>query len=375
MKIVLSANTDWYLYNFRLSLVQELTRRGHEVLLISPAGRYGEKLLAMGYRWLAIPMDRRSLNPFKELYLLLWMKALFKREKVDLIHGMTIKSAVYGALAARLAGVHARVLAVTGMGYVFTSNHFRARALRPVLRSLFKIALAGSGTRLILQNADDVALFQAAGLYDPAKVRVIPGSGVNCERFRPPADRQERGELRVLLAARLVRDKGVVEFVKAALQLRREGRQLTFLLAGAPDPGNPSSIDQGELEDWARQGAVTWLGHVDDMEGLLATIDIMVLPSYREGLPKGLIEAAACGIALVTTDVPGCREVVTDEVDGLLIPVRDSGAIARAVARLQDDFQLRMRLGEAARKKVAEVFNENIIIGSTIAVYEEIFPG
>ena len=372
---MLSANTDWYLYNFRLSLVQELTRRGHEVLLISPAGRYGEKLLAMGYRWLAIPMDRRSLNPFKELYLLLWMKALFKREKVDLIHGMTIKSAVYGALAARLAGVHARVLAVTGMGYVFTSNHFRARALRPVLRSLFKIALAGSGTRLILQNADDVALFQAAGLYDPAKVRVIPGSGVNCERFRPPADRQERGELRVLLAARLVRDKGVVEFVKAALQLRREGRQLTFLLAGAPDPGNPSSIDQGELEDWARQGAVTWLGHVDDMEGLLATIDIMVLPSYREGLPKGLIEAAACGIALVTTDVPGCREVVTDEVDGLLIPVRDSGAIARAVARLQDDFQLRMRLGEAARKKVAEVFNENIIIGSTIAVYEEIFPG
>ena len=375
MKIVLSANTDWYLYNFRLSLVQELTRRGHEVLLISPAGRYGEKLLAMGYRWLAIPMDRRSLNPFKELYLLLWMKALFKREKVDLIHGMTIKSAVDGALAARLAGVHARVLAVTGMGYVFTSNHFRARALRPVLRSLFKIALAGSGTRLILQNADDVALFQAAGLYDPAKVRVIPGSGVNCERFRPPADRQERGELRVLLAARLVRDKGVVEFVKAALQLRREGRQLTFLLAGAPDPGNPSSIDQGELEDWARQGAVTWLGHVDDMEGLLATIDIMVLPSYREGQPKGLIEAAACGIALVTTDVPGCRAVVTDEVDGLLIPVRDSGAIARAVARLQDDFQLRMRLGEAARKKVAEVFNENIIIGSTIAVYEEIFPG
>ena len=372
MKIVLSANTDWYLYNFRLSLTEELTRLGHEVLLISPAGKYGEKLVAMGYRWLPIPMDRRSLNPFKELALLLWLKNLFEKEEIDLVHGMTIKSAVYGAMAARLAGIHARVLAVTGMGYVFTSNDIRARVLRPILRSLFKIALSGNRTRLILQNGDDVALFQSAGLYDSEKVRVIPGSGVNCEKFRPSHRDTDQDELRVLLAARLVRDKGVLEYVEAARQLREDGRKIRFLLAGDPDPGNPSSIEKDLLEEWTRQGSVEWLGHVDDMPSLLATIDVMVLPSYREGLPKGLIEAAACGIALVTTDVPGCHDVVTHDVDGLLIPPKDPKAIASAVAKLQDDRQLRRRLGDAARRKAMCLYNERIIIGSTIDVYKEI---
>lgn len=384
MKIILFANTEWYLYNFRRSLAVALRDAGHEVLLVSPPGPYGAQLGAMGFRWLAAPMQRRSLNPLRELALVLWLKQLMQREQVDLVHGFTIKCAVYGSLAARLAarghGVPARVNAVAGMGYVFTSQDAKARLLRPMVRGLLRLALGGRGARLILQNPDDVALFAGAQLVDPAQVRLIMGSGVDCARFSPqptsphspPGPPGPAEGFRVLLAARLLWDKGLAEYVEAARLLRAEGRHVQCLLAGEPDPGNPAAVPTATLQSWVAEGVVQWLGHVNDMPALLATVHAVVLPSYREGLPKGLIEAAACGLPLVTTDVPGCREVVTHGVDGLLVPVKNATALARAMACLQDDPALRARLGTAARAKALATFDERMVILRTMDVHREL---
>lgn len=373
MKIALFANTEWYLYNFRRSLAGTLNTAGHNVLLLSPPGPYGERLRELGLRWLPVPMDRRSLNPLRELALILWLQRLFRAEQVDLVHGFTIKCAVYGSLAARLAGVPARVNAVAGMGYVFASQDRKARLLRPVVRTLLRLALGGAHARLILQNPDDVLLFERARLVDAARVVLIPGSGVDCRRFQPGPGRETGAGFRVLLAARLLWDKGLAEYAEAARRLHAEGRDIALLLAGVPDPGNPAAVPEATLRAWVDEGLLEWLGHVEDMPALLRRVDAFVLPSYyREGLPKSLIEAAASGVPLVTTDMPGCREVVTDGVDGLLVPVRDAAALARAIARLQDDAALRVRLGAAARAKALAQFDERIVIERTIAVYREL---
>lgn len=373
MKIALFANTEWYLYNFRRSLALALHDAGHEVLMVSPPGPYGERLTALGLRWLPAPMHRTSLNPVRESVLIAWLTRLFRRERADLVHGFTIKSAVYGSIAARLAGVPARVNAVAGMGYVFTSNSVRARMLRPPVRALMRQAFGGDNARLILQNPDDVGLFLGARLIDPERVRLIPGSGVDCRRFNAAAVRMPGEPLRVLLAARLLWDKGIAEYVEAARRLQAQGRQVRFLLAGAPDPGNPAAVPETWLRDRVSEGLIEWPGHVDDMPALLATMHAFVLPSYyREGLPKSLIEAAACSLPLITTDSPGCREVVEHEVDGLLIPVRDAEALAAAVVRIDDDPALAARLGAAARAKALERFDERIVIARTMEVYEEL---
>jgi glycosyltransferase involved in cell wall biosynthesis len=371
VKAVLFANTDWYLYNFRRALAVALRDRGYDVVLVSPNGPYAPRFAEMGLRWIEAPMERRSLNPVREVGLLLWLLRLLRRERPDVVHGFTIKCAVYGALAARLAGISARISAVAGMGYVFTSSDLTARALRPVVALLLRVALGGSSARLILQNADDVAHFEGARLVDPAHIRLIPGSGVDCGTFSPRGSRGARERVRVLLASRLLWDKGVAEFVDASLQLRPD-RRFEFLLAGDPDPGNPAAVPASAVRDWERAGLLTWLGHVDDMPALLRDVDVVVLPSYREGVPRGLIEAAACALPIVTTDVPGCRDVVIHEQTGLLVPARNAGALAAAIRRLGDDAELGVRLGAAARERALERFDERIIIDRTLAVYGEL---
>jgi glycosyltransferase involved in cell wall biosynthesis len=371
LKIIFFANTDWYLYNFRRSLALAAKSAGHDVVLVSPEGPYGKKLHDLGLRWIPAPMDRRSLNPLREFALLVWLWRLIRAENADLVHGFTIKCAVYGALAARLAGT-ARVNAVAGMGYVFISNEPRARLLRPIVRTLMRAVFGGARSRLILQNPDDLAFFEKVGVTSTENIRLIPGSGVDCTRFRPPANNERNEPLRVVLASRLLWDKGIGEYVEAARLLREEGRSLKFVLAGDPDPGNPAAIPESTLRDWQADGLIEWLGHVDDMPALLAGADMVVLPSYREGLPKSLIEAATCARPLVTCDVPGCRHVVRDGIDGLLVPPRDAPALARAIARLQDDSELAQRLGNAAHARALNEFDERIVIRQTIATYDEL---
>jgi glycosyltransferase involved in cell wall biosynthesis len=378
-KVLFLANTDWYLYNFRLSLADYLRGEGLDVVMVSPPGPYVDAVREAGYRWVPLEMDRRSLNPLRELLVLSRLVGILRRERPAIVHGFTVKCAVYGGLAGRVLGVPGRVGAVAGLGYVFTGNRARRRLLRPLVRALLRLGLGGAGSRLILQNPDDEILFREAGIVRADRIRLIRSSGVDCSRFRP-AESSGSGSLDceplgVILAARLLWDKGVAEYVEAARILRGEGRRIRFLLAGLPDPGNPASVSEASIREWTKDGLVEWNGHVDDMAEILRTVDALVLPSYyREGVPRSLIEGAATGLALVTTDSPGCREVVTDGVDGLLVPPRDAQALARAIARLQDETGLIGRLGRAARDRALSEFDQEIVFGATREVYRELLP-
>jgi glycosyltransferase involved in cell wall biosynthesis len=380
MKFVFFANTDWYLYNFRLSTALRLRNDGHQVVMVSPPGDFGKRFAAHGFRWVPLTsMDRASLNPLRESVTLYQLMRVLRRERPDVLHNFTVKCAIYGAMAARVARVPAVVNAVAGMGYVFTSDTPKARLLRPLVKLLFHTTLDHKRSLLVLQNPDDAVAFAEAGLIDPERIRVIRSSGVNTSRFQPAGRSTNRYErLRVLLAARLLWEKGIQEFIDAATLLREWGRDVEFLLAGTPDPGNPHSVSAEQVQQWADAGIVRWLGHVDDMPGLLSKVHVMALPSYyREGVPKSLIEGAASGLALITTDMPGCREVVTrDGVDGLRVEPRDARALAERIVQLDDDRELLVRLGLQARQKALKEFDERLVIQKTVDVYTELltFP-
>lgn len=374
MKFVFFANTDWYLYNFRLATALRLQADGHEVVMLSPPGQFGTRFAEHGFRWITLKMDRASLGPLRETRTLLALVATLRRERPDLLHSFTLKCAIYGALAARIARVPAVVNAVAGMGYVFTSDDAKARALRPLVSWLLRLSLGNPRSLLILQNPDDAASFTRSRLIRADRVRVIRSSGVDVRRFAPAAVQPPGGRLRVLLAARLLWEKGIQEYVDAAAMLRREGRSVEFLLAGTPDPGNPRSVDGAQVRRWAHDGLVRWLGHVEDMPALLREVEVMVLPSYyREGVPKSLIEAAACGLAIITTDRPGCREVVTRHgIDGLYVEVRSARSLADRIAELDDDRVLMARLGARARERALGDFDERLVIQRTVDVYLEL---
>lgn len=409
VKVLFFANTEWYLYNFRLPLARYLRDQGHEVVMLSPPGPYVAQLQAAGFRALTVPMQRRSLNPLRELALFQKIRRIYAQERPDLAHHFTLKCVVYGGLAARLTGVSACIHAVTGLGHVFTSDSVKAHLLRSPVRALLRLALGGAHSRLIVQNPDDQATFQRARLIDPAHIRLIRGSGVDTERFRPvehqpphpnPPPRGGRGldgsppppggrglddstnphpsrgrelePLKILLASRLLWEKGIGEYVAAARQLRQESVAAEFLLAGDPDPGNPASIPPEQLGRWRQDSDVTLLGHVDNMPALLAQTDIAVLPSYREGTPRSLLEAAACGLPLIATDAPGCREIVEHEVNGLRVPVKDAAALAAALRHLCQEPATRQRMGHASRAKALAEFDERIVFEKTLAVYEEL---
>ena len=378
MKFVFFANTDWYLFNFRLSTALELKARGHEVVMLSPQGEFGTRFAAHGLRWVTLDMDRASLNPLRELVVLRDLVRILKAERPDLLHDFTVKCSVYGALAARIAGVPAVVNAVAGMGYVFTSDRLKARVLRPLVKLLMRSTLASGNSRLILQNPDDAEAFSRSRMVPLERIRVIRSSGVDTTRFSPVEGERAGGPLRVLLAARLLWEKGIGDYAEASRILRGQGRHVEFLLAGMPDPGNPRSASREQAQQWADEGLVTWLGHVDDMPALMRSVDVMALPSYyREGVPRSLIEGAATGLALVTTDLPGCREAVPQHgIDGLHVPARDPQALARLLATLDDDRVLLRKLAGRARENALAHFDERLVIQRTLDVYDELLhPG
>ena len=376
MKVIFFANTDWYLYNFRLALAEYLRDLDFEVVMLSPTGAYGPLLEAEGFRWIGLKMDRRSLNPVRELALVRRLSAVYASEKPDIVHHFTIKCVVYGSLIARWHGIRRQVNAVTGMGHVFTDSGYKARLLRPLVRNLMKAALGSEGSRLILQNKNDVGTFVDAGLATPQQVHLIMGSGVDIMHFRPAERSEQEPALRVLLASRLLWDKGLKEYMEAARMLRGEGLSIEFFLAGSPDSGNPGSVTAAEAAAWQQSGLVTYLGHVADMPRLLSKIDVMVLPSYYgEGVPRCLLEAASCGLPIVTTNEPGCREIVEDKDNGLLIPARNATALARAIRYLYMNPEERLRMGRAGRQKVLHEFDQQIVFEKTFSVYRELLTG
>lgn len=366
--MLLYANTDWYLYNFRSALLLALREGGHEVVVMSPPGPYGERLEAAGFRWIRMPMQRTSLNPLTEARLVARIAAVYRRERPDVAHHFTIKCVVYGSLAARLAGLATRINAVAGLGTVYTDTGALNRLLRPLVSSLLRFSLAGQRCHLILQNPDDVRLFTRHRLIRQDRIHLIRGSGVDGTTFRRPVP-GARPECRVLFAARLLWAKGVRHFVNAARRFASSG-EAEFLIAGTPDEGNPDAVGRDYLDSCEQDGAVRLLGHVERMHELLGRVDILVLPSiYGEGVPRILVEGAACGLPLIAFDVPGSREIIVDGENGYLLPSGDQEGLERAIGQLIREPALRERMGSASRGHFETEFDEKTVIRKTLRVY------
>lgn len=367
IKIILLANTDWYLYNFRLRLAQALRERGDAVMLVSPEGRYSKVLQREGYEWRAFDLSRRGMNPLIEARAIRQLVRIYRAEKPDMVQHFTIKCVLYGSLAARIAGVGKVVNSITGLGYMFYQNNIFTVLLRPLIVWFYRYVLRG--TRVIFQNTNDMATFSQLGIIRDVQKYLIAGSGVDVKRF-VPSDEPFKPKL-VMLPARMLWDKGVREFVEAARLLKKNGIQARFALAGDTDAGNPMAIPMKKLQEWQEEEVVEWWGWQDEMVSIYQKADIVCLPSYHEGLAKTLIEGAACGCALVATDIPGCREVVQDGVNGLLVPPRDSQALAEALEKLLKDDALRTQMGQASRRLAEERFSVEIVNRATLKVYDD----
>lgn len=371
MKIILVANTDWYLFNFRLSLARSLRAAGADVLMVSPNGKFVSDILEDGFRWVEWNVGRKTLEPMGELGAVRRLAGIYQREKPDLVHHFTIKPVLYGSLAARQAGVPALVNTVTGLGYVFLNQSQQGDRLRKVVLPLYRLAFRHANLAVIFENASDQRTFVEMGLIAEEKSNVIQGVGVDTERFTPLPEPE--GIPIVLFPARMLLDKGLGTLIEAARVLKAE-HAVRIVLAGEPDPGNPATVDADTLRAWQAAGLAEWWGFQSEMEKVYSQAAVVTLPSLGEGLPTVLIEAAACGRAIVATDVAGCREVVVDGVNGLLVPPNDSTALARALARLLDDPALRAAMGAAGRQRVQALFADRLIIRQIMDIYARLLP-
>lgn len=359
----------WF-WTHRLPLAQEARRRGWRVEVVSPPSEYLARVEAAGFPVHPVLQPRADNSPLGQLRNVTALVRLYRRFRPTVVHHVTVKPVLFGSIAARIAGVPAVVNAVAGLGFVFMSDERRARAIRAVVLPLLRAALAHPRQRVVFQNADDRNAFLALRLVRARDTIVIRGAGVDPDVFRPRP--VPDGVPVVLLPARLLRDKGVTELVEAARLLKARGVACRVVLRGEPDPGNPTSVTPGEVASWTREGIVETPGHSDDMALEMSRATIVALPSYREGLPKALLEAASMGRPIVTTDVPGCREVVHDGVNGLLVPPRDPAALARALEQLLGDEAMCARMGEAGRAMVLRDFSVARIAGETVRLYEEL---
>jgi glycosyltransferase involved in cell wall biosynthesis len=287
----------------------------------------------------------------------------------DLVHNIAFKPIFYGSIAAFIARVPFIINAPVGMGFVFSSKKWQAKLSRPLVLFAYHLFLNPANSCVVFENPDDMHMMTRLGAVSPDRSILIRGAGVDLNLFSlKPAP---KGTPVVILAARMLWDKGVGEFVEASRILQKDGIECRMVLVGDPDEGNPASINEQTLCAWQTEGAVEWWGHRDNMPEMLAQSNIVVLPSYREGLPKVLLEAASCGRAIITTDVPGCREIVRHNENGLLVPVNDAHSLAEAIKTLIDNPNLRSRLGKRGREIVEAEFSEEIVIGQTMALYKE----
>lgn len=368
-RLMFVVNNPAFFMSHRVPVALAAQRAGYDVHVATMDGPAVAEIQALGMTHHAIPMTRSGKHPLQELGTLLALVRLFRRVRPDVVHLVTIKPVLYGGIAARLARVRGMVAAISGLGFVFLSNSLKMRLVRSVVARLYRIALGHPNSRVIFQNANDRDLLKSLGAVRDEQVVMIRGAGVDLDAYRalpePPTP-----PVVVTMVARLLRDKGVQEFVQAAGILRQRGLPVTMQLVGGVDAGNPASATQSEVDAWQRDGAVQALGERSDVAALYAASHIAVLPSYREGLPKSLIEAAACARAVVTTDVPGCRDAIEPGETGLLVPVRDAQALADAIARLAEDPALRQSMGAAGRALAEREFNIERVASIHVALYD-----
>lgn len=367
--IAIVINTSWNIFNFRLGLLKALQKEGYKIVCIAPRDDYSQELEKLGFEYHDISINNKGTNPVEDAKLVIDFYKLYKKISPDAILQYTIKPNVYGSIAAGMLGIPV-ISNISGLGTVFLNDSLSSK----IARMLYKLALKFP-KKVFFQNAHDRQLFIDSKLVSGSKTDLLPGSGIDTEKFKPlPSEKQDEGKVKFLFIARLVKDKGLMEYVEAAGQITQsritnhESRitnhhKTEFCILGAYYPGNPTAITEDQMQQWEEEGIVTYLGVSDDVQSVISDYDCIVLPSYREGLSRVLLEAASMAKPIVTTDVPGCKDVVDDGVNGYLCQVKDAVSLQEAMEKmiaLSDEE--RKEMGRRGREKVIAEFDEKLVI-------------
>jgi glycosyltransferase involved in cell wall biosynthesis len=367
-RLLYVCNDASFFVSYRAAGASAALAAGYDVHVATPAGDGVDEMSRRGFVHHAIPLGRRSANPVGELRTVRALRRLYAELRPDLIEQMTIKPVLYGSLAARGLGHHAVINWLAGLGFMFVDRGWKTPLVRSVLLTAYRVAFSLPGSRVVFENPDHRITFVRAGAVPAERALVIEGAGVAMDRFvpRPPPP----GEPVVMFAGRMIWDKGVREFVSAVELLKARGVSARYVLVGGPDPGNPASIDERQLAAWNADGVVEWWGASDRMPDEYAKCSVFCFPTaYAEGVPRVLIEAAASSRPIVTTDTPGCREIVRHGENGMLVPVRSPEAVAAAIEALLRDPARRQAMGRRGRELVRDRFSEETVIGATLALY------
>ena len=361
--IIISANTSWYVYNFRLSLINELQKNGHFISVVAPYDEYSDRLKEAGCFYSPIALDNKGTNPLRELKTFLDYRFAYSRIHQAIILHFTPKPNIFGTLAANSLGIPC-VNNIAGLGTAFNQSGILSR----VVRFLYRFSQRHS-YRVFFQNPDDLSFFIQSGLVNRNQTDLLPGSGVDLEKFAPREKSSSDGVC-FLLVARLIWAKGVGEFVEAARLVKQNHPSASFKLLGFIDKNNPGAVSEKSIRDWETEGLLSWLGKTDDVRPYIAESDCVVLPSYyREGTPKSLLEAASMAKPLITTDASGCREVVDDGINGFLCKSRDYRDLADKMVRMIElGPEARKEMGRRGREKMVRKYNEKIIFSKYLQV-------
>lgn len=374
-RILFVLNVDWFFISHRLPIALELIRQGYEVHIAAITTDKRSELEDLGIIVHPLVMRRGNVSPIELLLNFFQMYSIIRKVRPDILHLITIKPNIFGGIAARILKVPRTVAAISGLGSVFVARGFVASVRRVLVKILYRLALKQRNLKVIFQNLNDKEILQTLIGLPESNIEMIYGSGVDLERFQ--AKSLEKSSPIVMFAARLIHEKGVVEFIKAARYFSSPERDLMnkprFVLVGVPDPDNPSSVTSSELEKWDAEGIIEYWGHRSDMPEVLSKAHIFVYPSYYgEGLAKMLLEVAACGRAIITTDHPGCREAIEDGTTGVLVPTRDALSVISALSKLLKDPDLVASMGKAGRKFAEENFDVSFVVARHLSIYAEL---
>jgi glycosyltransferase involved in cell wall biosynthesis len=368
--IIYFISEDWYFFSHRLPIARKALAEGFRVVVVTKVSKHRDFIKSEGFELAPIEIKRGGMNLFSELKTIYKLYSYYREYRPDIVHHVAIKPVIYGTLIARLIGSIKIVNAMAGLGFVFISNKKRVKLLRFFVHQLFYFLFNNKNSQLILQNKDDLGYFLKNKLVNNDNVTIIRGSGVDIKKFI--FAEESPGIPIVMLASRMLWDKGVGEFVDVAKILKQDGVEARFVLVGDSDPENPASISNTQLSEWHELGIVEWWGERSNMHEVLTQAHIVCLPSYREGLPKVLLEAASCGKPIIATDVPGCREIVHDGENGILVPLKDPNFLASAIKELINNPGKRTSMGKNGRRLVEREFSEEIVVSQTLKVYQEL---
>jgi glycosyltransferase involved in cell wall biosynthesis len=367
-RILYIVTEDWYFLSHRLAMARAAKAAGFEVHVATNVEHGADAITREGFILHPVPFTRGRIAPIGNLATITALRSVQRAVAPDVVHRVALQPVVLGALAGVGLG-GASVNAITGLGHTFITDSPKARAVRACIASVLRLLINRSGHIALVQNPDDKALLSGMG-FAPERIALIPGSGVDARQLRPSPEPPE--PITLGFVGRLLDDKGIRPLIAALRLLRSRGVDIQLLIAGTPDPANPASVTDDEIAAWGRQAGIVHLGHVRDIATVWQRAHIAVLPSRREGLPKSLLEAAACGRPLVATDVPGCREIAVAGETGLLVPVDDPTALAQAIETLVHDPHLRQHMGQAARRMVETRFSDEIIGQATVDLYRRL---